>query len=549
MPSINSPKLLTDEQVRRYVADGFIVLDAMLQAELHEHIATELHYSLKNESKWLGDNLLPRVPSLDQVLQSDVVHGALISLLGPEFAWAPHRFPHNSEPLKSKLAGEEFDPFENQPDMGEGSISGSGWHQDGHSKAGRSRWHTFKALNMFYFPHDVPLEMGPTRLLAGTHLYATLRNVERSQVFHQPLKAGTVILADFDVGHAGTPNRTDTSRYMLKFVALRTANPSKPSWNAQDRSWVTPKELRTPTDIPTTWETLWDWLHGCSLATTSMAQSSNGIPQLLEQMDSADNAERLTAIYELVRMGEPAISSLVSKLLSSGGLNRHESPAHDDPSFYAMPLDHTERRFSRRQFVPEDTAIALGLIGKPTLPHLEPLLKHADPWVRINAAYAIGEVGANVSRETSDLVGELLDDEYQQVIRAAADALGWLPYGPSTLTRMEKLLTQSNPDWQEGAMGEPKLGGRWTIENQTRYNLAWALRNRVNHDDSTDIETQLETVMLNALPYESGYTPAVLCQGLELLATPTALKAVIQYLKPRRWDAFSFAPPSERKAA
>ena len=117
---------------------------------------------------------------------------------------------------------EDFDPFENQPVMGKGSISGSGWHQDGHSKAGRSRWHTFKAINMFYFPHDVPLEMGPTRLLAGTHLYATLREAQPSQVFHQPIKKGTVVIADFDVGHAGTPNRTETSRYMLKFVALRT---------------------------------------------------------------------------------------------------------------------------------------------------------------------------------------------------------------------------------------------------------------------------------------------------------------------------------------
>ena len=545
----NSPKLLTDEQVRRYIADGFIVLDAMLPAALHERIATDLHYSLKNESKWLGDNLLPRVPSLDEVLHSDIVHGALVSLLGPEFAWAPHRFPHNSEPLQAEPTTEEFDPFENQPNMGEGSISGSGWHQDGHSKAGRSRWHTFKALNMFYFPHDVPLEMGPTRLLAGTHLYASLRNVERSQVFHQALKAGTVIFADFDLGHAGTPNRTDTSRYMLKFVALRTANPSKPSWDARERSWVTPNSLRTPTNIPRTWEVLWDWLHGGSTDSTCAAQSEDKIPQLLEFMDSADNAERLTAMYELVRIGEPAVAALVNKLLASSGLNRHESPAQDDPGFYAMPLDHKERRFSRRQFVPEDAAIALGLIGEPALPQLTSLLKHPDPWLRINIAYAIGEIGANVSRETSDLVGELLDDEYQQVIRAAADALGWLAYGPSTLERIQKLLTQSRPDWQEGAMGEPRLGGRWTIENQTRYALAWALRNRINHAGRTDLEAQLEAVMLTALPHESGYTPAVLCQGLEMLATPSALKAVIQYLNPRRWDAFSFAPPAERKAA
>lgn len=544
-----APKLLTDEQVRRFVADGFIVLDSGLPDPLHAGIARELHYSLKHESKWLGDNLLPRVPNIDVVLQSSVAQGAMRSLLGHDFAWAPHRFPHNSEPLEPEARPTDFDPFENQPAMGKGSISGSGWHQDGHSKAGRSRWHTFKAINMFYFPHDVPLEMGPTRLLAGTHLYATLRNAAASQVFLKPIKAGTLIVADFDLGHAGTPNRSETSRYMLKFVALRTSNPSEPAWDHRDERWQTPDDLLSATDVPRAWEFLWHWLRGDQQSRHQDALEPSDIPRLLAALASEDNDKRLSAIYDLARLGNPAVKPLVEQLLSTKGQERHTSPPQDDPGFYAMSPDPAQRRFSKRQFVPEDAAIALGLIGPASIDHLIPLLRHEDPWIRINSAYALGEIGDSVPEEVADQVGALLDDELHQVVRAAADALCWLPYSDKTITRISRLLVDTRSDWQEGAMGEPKLGGNWSIENQVRYSLSWALLSRVNHATGRNVSDQLEEAMHSALPLESGYTPAVLCQGLETIGTPRALRAAIHYLQPRRWDAFSFAPPDEREAA
>ena len=544
LPKMNTrPQLLSDELVRRFIADGFIVLHAEVPASVNEEITRELHFSLKNESKWLGDNLLPRVPSLDKVLKSPCVVGALRSLLGPEFAWAPHRFPHNSEPLDDPNDVTDFDPFENQPVMGKGSISGSGWHQDGHSKAARSRWHTFKAINVFYFPHDVPLEMGPTRVLGGSHLYATLRDAKASQVFHQPLEAGTVIVADFDLGHAGTPNRTAQTRYMLKFVALRMRQPQRPSWHCQDPSWSAPQDLLSPTNIPQAWETLWDWLRGDAMKPDQSDCSSVSMPDLLAAMDSADNETRLGALYDLVRKGEIAVEPLVSKLLSTAGQDRHISPAQNDPGYYAMSPDPLQRRYSQRQFVPEDAAIALGAIGGPSLGVLKQLLHHDDPWIRINAVYAMGELGDAVSPSDADLAGSLLADELHQVVRATADALCWVPYGAATLQRIRHLLTQSREDWQMAAMGEPNLGGRWTIENQTRYALAWALRARAT---APNPPAELEDVMVAALQYESGYTPAVLCQGLETLGTTRGLKAAVQYLQPRRWDAFSFEPPKER---
>ena len=536
---------LNDEQVQRFIADGFIILDSGLPEEFHSQVTQVLDHSLKHESKWLGDNLLPRIPQLHQLQTCSVLDGAMRSLLGDEFRWAPHRFPHNSEPLLDRRDDSEFDPFENQPAMGEGSISGSGWHQDGHSKAGRSRWHTFKAINVFYFPQDVPLEMGPTRLLAGSHLFATLRNIVPSQVFYQPIKAGTMIIADFDVGHAGTPNHTDMTRYMLKFVALRTTNPESPSWHFKDSAWCTPDQLRTPTHIPRVWEMLWNWLQGRNHSEGSLPLPSSDFKSLLSELESPSNETRLSALYELVRFSELAVQPLLDTLLSTAGKGRHETPAHEDPGFYAMSPDHLERRFSRRQFVPEDSAIALGAIGTPAINPLLDLLQHDDPWIRINAVYAIGEIGNSVIPAHADRVGQLLEDDLHQVVRATADSLCWLDYSAITAERIGQLFKQSRPEWQDNAMGEPRLGGRWTIETQVRYGLAWALLSRASSPHPPSV---LEDVMVAALPCESGYTPAVLCQGLDIIGTPSALRAAVRYLEPRRWDAASFAPASERKS-
>ena len=201
-----------------------------------------------------------KVRQLCELMESPTLRGAVSSLLGPEFAWAPHRALHNSEPVEH--AGGGFDPFENAPRMGKGSIAGSGWHQDGHSRAGRARWHRPRAVNVFYFAHDVPLAMGPTRLLAGSHLYANLHGIEARQVFMRAMPAGALVIAHFDLGHAGAPNRTDRSRYMLKFVALRQRNPRRAAGADEDARWHTPDGLLNPHIVPHAWEHSWRWLRG-----------------------------------------------------------------------------------------------------------------------------------------------------------------------------------------------------------------------------------------------------------------------------------------------
>ena len=521
----SQPIPLSDDQVRRFLADGFLVLDSGLPSDFHAAVADELHYCMKHESPWPGDNVLPRVPKLAEFMESPVLRGAMGSLLGPEFAWTPHRTPHNSEPLENAPA---FDPFENGPRMGKGSVSGSGWHQDGHSRAGRARWHRPRAANVFYFPQDTPLAMGPTRLLAGSHLYANLHGIEPGQVFMREMPAGSLVVAHFDIAHAGAPNRTERSRYMLKFVALRQRNPRQASSALAENAWRTPDDLLTPDDAPQAWEASWRWLHGQPSRVSADATPQQAAAKL-EALRSVEQGPRLAALYDLVAMGEAAVPALVAALLATAGKNRHVSPAQDDMRFYGVSADPQERWFSHRQFVPEDFAVALGLIGAPALDSLLELLAHEDAWVRMNAAYALGELGDALSRDQADRLGALLDDPADAVVRAALDALCCLgDFGGPTVARIHRLLAEDTADWQTPAMGK-----HWRIQDQVRYAACWALVANASQDAPAP---GLENALLAALSDSTGYVPMVACEGLERIGSAEALTAALRHLRTRAWD-------------
>ena len=517
---------LGDEQVQRYIADGFIVLDSGLPADFHADVVDELHFAMQHETPLPGDNLLPRIPAMERLLSAPTVRGAMESLLGPEFAWAPHRFPHNSEPLANAKAladAKAIDPFENQPAMGRGSISGSGWHQDGHSRAGRSRWHTFRAANLFYFPQETPLEMGPTRLLAGSHLYANLAGVVREQVFMRHMPAGSVVIADFDLGHAGAPNRTAMTRYMLKFVGLRLRNPMAAAWDHRDPAWRTPSGLHTPHTLPQAWTSLWNWLRGASRTEGVQGRAGAKPAALVAALAAADQGERLAALYDLVAIGDAAVPVLVEALVASAGCGRHVSPPQSDPAFHGEPQDHRQRGFSHRQFIPEDSAVALGAIGEPALADLLALLAHDDPWIRMNAAYAIGE--ADPAGVHGEQVGALLDETLDAVVRVAIDALCCQDAcGPDAVRRLHRLLADDVAAWHA-----PAMGAQWCIRDQIRYVAAWALTACASGPRPG---AGVEAALMAALGDDTGYTPAVACEGLKRLATPAALMAAIGYLRP-----------------
>ena len=89
---------LDDEQIRRFICDGVVVLDSGVAPEVHQRIYDKIQWCNTHEFN-MGNNVLPRVAELQQVLDAPAVRGALASVLGDGYLLHPHRFMHASEPL------------------------------------------------------------------------------------------------------------------------------------------------------------------------------------------------------------------------------------------------------------------------------------------------------------------------------------------------------------------------------------------------------------------------------------------------------------------
>lgn len=493
MISKPDPILLTDAQVARFITDGYLQFDCGLPAALHAAIYEKLQWILHEEGN-PGNNILPAVPELQQVLDSPVVRGALAGILGPDYVLHPHRFVHNIEPAERTAEGLQ---------IGKGSASFVGWHQDSHSPLARPRHHYPRYAMLLYYPQDTPIEMGPTQIIPATHLHGTITEDDRARGFQAPGPAGTCTLVHFDIAHGGSPNLADRTRHMAKFVFARVSEPNAPSWSCQDDAWHAPASHQAPHDLSDAWSHLWSWMAGRPGRTAGSA--SNGEPgaesiaELVAGMD-AESFTRIRSIYALAALGEPAVEALCAQLTS-----RQES------------------RWEEGAVVMESAAYALAAMGEPAVPALTGLLAHPSEWVRINALFALGEIGPRAG-EAAPRIIECLRDASHPVVRTALDAIGQMQAGEQALPEIKRLLTTERQEWQE------PLRRRWTGENQVHVNAMMALLRTPSPS-----EALLETVGAS-LDDPCGYVGGF---GVEiLLRHPTAegLRAAIAYLQSHRWD-------------
>ncbi len=524
---------LTDEQVRRFICDGVILLDSSLPPEFHQDIFEKMEWSNRQEFN-MGNNVLPRIAELQQLLDDPVVHGAVQSVLGDDYMLHPHRYMHANEPLAEEDRSLELTGFEYQPPVGEGSTANSGWHQDGQCPLGRFRHHVPRIAMIIYFPQDTPAMRGPTRVIPGTHLHALLFDSDFPYgLVGDHIKAGTCMLTAFDIAHGALSNRTDSSRYMFKFCYLRTRNPTGPSWDGGEVVWQAPEARLAQFDHHRAWSYVWDWMRGAPRLAGRTDAPTSDTGKWMGKLNGADQKARLEAIYELAAMGAEAIGPLRESLLQFAGLGREIPPPYDP---YRKKPDRLtpddEERLVRHwndgAVVPQDEAYALGAMGEVAVQPLMDLLGHDDAWIKINAAFALGEIGEDAACAMPEL-SRLLSHELPQVARASLDAMAFI--GTNTriaLPSIRRLLTVNNPDWQEPS---PRAG--WTGENQARFNAMCALLN-------SDIPIEeMDDLLIASLDDETGYVHAMALEALTERRDGEdrpGLRRALDYLMTHRWD-------------
>ncbi|MBF68224.1 MAG: hypothetical protein CMQ29_11085 [Gammaproteobacteria bacterium] len=499
---MNDPKLLNDETVREFIANGFIKLTPDVDPAAHAEIDALIRYSFEHESR-LGNNVVSRIPRIHDVLRCHVVDGALRSIAGDNYYFHPHRAIHRSTPVEDKTVA--LRPDINGPRMGKGSSSGSGWHADAQSPLSRARHHTPRFLIGFYFPHDTPLAMGPTRMQAGSYLYSN--PVEpHAVVLPDFVEAGTFLLVHFDMVHAGYPNLGDIDRMMVKFVFTRTRFPTAPTWRNEALDWSRPSGCLPEFDIPDAWSWIWSWMRGAP-----KFSAGNGAAAALW---GKDQVARLNAIYQSdVRLDD---------LVRHAGRSKHKRKLAN-VDYPRDDVDGYPRVWNERAVVMEDETYTLVARGK--VAELTSLLAHDDPWMQINAAFGVGELGA----EVVDGIAPLLASPHQQVVRQSLDAIGCIGRGIGpALDGIESLLTRSNPAWQE-----PQVGRGWHGEDQVRLNAVFALLSAVN--DPEDID-RIETILEASLNDPCGYVGAVASEALVRIGSKRSMATAVRYLSDRRWD-------------
>ena len=357
--------LLNDAQMRHFIVNGYVTVTTELPAQFHDAIYEKTVTVFDKEGN-PGNNLVPRIPEIQQVLDDPNVSGALTSLLGADYYMQPHRHPHYNPP----------------------GSSGQGMHQDG-----GKRWsHHTRRLLVFYYPQDTPIELGPTGVVPMSHYFSTREGAEVSP--EQPVvgKAGMVAFANYDLWHRAMPNSSEKKRYMMKFLYARMSEPQEPTWANQETEWANGTPVGPP-EYQEMFRHLWNWHR--AVEDNGMPGTSNGesLSGLISSLNSTTESIGLRAAYEMPRFGEKAVPALVRCLQDESEMTRRHA------------------------------CYALNAVGTPAVAALRDALKAPHEYTRDNAAEALGDLGNKAEPVVPALV-ETLADASGSVRSHTIEALG-----------------------------------------------------------------------------------------------------------------------------
>jgi hypothetical protein len=529
---MSAPVLLTDTQIQQFICDGFIVLQPKMDESVHRVIDEKFCWLAENE-KNPGNNILARLPELNKIIESPEVIGAMISLLGEDYIKIPHCFWHNRAAGNNKLFNVD-NP--NQKTFKENVGANS--HQDSYCPTSMGKSHPLQYLRFMYYSHDMELKNGPTHVSPGTQYHSSVSDEDRQRETPVIGKAGTIFLSHFELIHAGSPNESDRVRNMIKFLFTRSQNMKVPSWENKSTVWVEPSSHSVPYQIENCWKQQWRWL--CNTepssddlngkepfnleffknihepakliqAIQSIGKNSDAIDYLISLLDNNHQAVRTSSIYALGLIKKEAIKPLVSYLADTKFEGKNDLPQASGVTI----------SFS-------DSAQALIACGEEALEEIGNLLNIENDWVCMNALHIIASIGSSTPKLNEKIIACLNSKSYL-VVSFAATALGRVG-NEETIPTMLNILNTGYDVENHKAQVDDLRNAQWPHQWIIHFNAALALVRLSKY--ANKYENELSAQLSN--PF--GQVTILLCECLNRIGTPSALRALVDFYKGRRWD-------------
>ncbi len=204
--------LLSSKQMAQFVAQGYLRFDGLVPDAINQAVMAEIDAGgIDGAPAGTPLSECYQGSAIRQILDLPHIQGLIHSLVGTDPLF-DHDAVHVREPNEGKAQGLHAD-----------SIIDTRTHFD---------------IQIMYFPHDVPLEMGGTLLVPGSHF----RRINEMDIArYQNLlgqipmvcEAGSILVLHHGIWHCGRQNKTNRRRYMFK-VRLNPQVRQLRLWNTDD---------------------------------------------------------------------------------------------------------------------------------------------------------------------------------------------------------------------------------------------------------------------------------------------------------------------------
>ncbi len=500
--------LLADEEVRAFLANGYVHLHPKLSLDYHASMFDRFAEIIGDDNdENPGNNLLPVVPELQLLFDDPVISGALTSILGEGYIMHPHRVLHDNPPGSDPQV----------------------WHHDSYWGYKRKvhNHHPWWVMIMYY-PQDIHERIGPTGIIPGSQ-YIAQRLEDIDQLGdHAEGPTGTCLMIHYDIWHRKMKNFTPLKRFMVKFEFMRMQRPTAPTWNNMAVEWEDP-DLRPGYAMTPVWRATWHWLggrplplaskedavqlsrhraalggesaHGRTVALAEIAKQGPAaqmlIPDLVALLGDESEAVGLNAAYTLAGMGEVAQGALLAALTGDDGENVDDARCFID-----------EGQKSELEMVARNAAHGLVALGTSAVPALTQLAREGGPRVRKYACFALGELDTDADEVVATLVAGCADQD-PAVRLNAVEALGLKKGTASSAQALGVALSDQ--------------------DDEVRFNASLALA-RLGPAAAPALDQLLE-----ALRDGNRYTMGYAVEAIERIGTDNAKDALIRFLKISRW--------------